>query len=192
MNTPSHVLITLALKKRRDLQGKAVNGWGFVLGSFLPDMPLFALTAGYMIYRRWFNPSDEFIFGPSYDTLYFTNPWWISLHNMLHAPLIIVALGLLGRWGMRQGRRWGGWLWWFALGCGLHSIIDILTHHDDGPLLLFPFDWQLRFSSPISYWDNRHYGNIVGPLELLLDLVIIVWLLVVWWHGRRRRAAVSS
>jgi membrane-bound metal-dependent hydrolase YbcI (DUF457 family) len=187
VNTPSHFLITLAIKKRREQQGKPVHGAAFLLGSVLPDVSLILLTIGYILYRRWFAPIDEFIFGPSYDLLYFTNPWWIVGHNLLHAPFNILAMGALGWWGMHTGRRWGSWLFWFALGCGLHSLIDIFTHYDDGPLLLFPFNWQLRFNSPVSYWDSNHYGNIFGPLEMLLNLAIITWLLLLWWRQRQPR-----
>jgi membrane-bound metal-dependent hydrolase YbcI (DUF457 family) len=192
VNTPSHFLITLAIKKRRDQQGKPVHGKAFLLGSFLPDMPLFALTIGYMVYRRWFAPIDEFIFGSTYDALYFTNPWWIAGHNMLHAPLIILAMGAAGWWGVRLAKPWGEKLLWFALGCGLHSFIDIFTHFDDGPLLLFPFNWQLRFNSPVSYWDPNHYGRIFAPLEMLLNLAIIAWLLILWWRGRQQHRQFPS
>ena len=76
-------------------------------------------------------------------------------------------------------------LLWFALGCGLHSCVDILTHYDDGPLLFFPFNWRYRFASPISYWDPRHYANIIAPLEHLMDLFFIGYLVAQW---RRKRA----
>lgn len=160
-----------------------------MLGSFLPDMPLYILTFGYMGYRRWVAPIDEFIFGPSYDALYFTNPWWIVSHNLFHAPLVILAMGLAGWWGQRTEKRWGAWLFWLALGCGFHSVVDILTHHNDGPLLLFPFNWTLRFISPVSYWDSAHYGNIFAPLEGLLDLAILVWMGMNW---RRKRRALQT
>ncbi|MEZ4675136.1 MAG: hypothetical protein R2932_12925 [Caldilineaceae bacterium] len=32
-----------------------------------------------------------------------------------------------------------------------HTAIDIPLHYDDGPLLLFPFDWKTRFHSPVSH-----------------------------------------
>jgi hypothetical protein len=46
--------------------------------------------------------------------------------------------------------------------------------------LLFPFHWQYRFITPISYWDANHYGNIVGPLEHLLNLGIILYFATNW------------
>ncbi|MEI2691742.1 MAG: hypothetical protein V9H69_19395 [Anaerolineae bacterium] len=47
---------------------------------------------------------------------------------------------------------------WLAAGLALHSALDVLTHHDDGPLLLFPFDWRRRWCSPVSYWDQAHHA----------------------------------
>jgi membrane-bound metal-dependent hydrolase YbcI (DUF457 family) len=49
----------------------------------------------------------------------------------------MIAVGYLG-W--RRRTTWGfAWLW-VGIGCGLHALTDILTHHNDGPLLLFPLD----------------------------------------------------
>lgn len=118
-------------------------------------------------------------------TLYFTDPLWIAAHNFLHAPLLLTPLGLVGFWGMKSNRRWGVFLLWFALGAGLHSVIDIFTHTDDGPVLFFPLNWNYRFRSPISYWDPKHYGLIFAPLEHLLDIVLIIVLVRTWRKSRR-------
>ena len=89
----------------------------------------------------------------------------------MHAPVLIATGLYLGR-RLGSGGSAGGWtkVYWFALGCGIHSVIDIATHHHDGPLLQFPFDFDYRCKSPFSYWDPRHYGWIVMPLEHALDL----------------------
>lgn len=29
--------------------------------------------------------------------------------------------------------------------------------------------------SPVSYWDGRHYGHIVGPIEVALVIAACVW-----------------
>ena len=183
MRTPSHFLMTLAIKQVRRNKDIEVHGVGALLGSVLPDVPLILLTVGYMIYRNYF-PIDEHIFGPTYDNLYFTHPVWVIGHSLFHAPLMILAMGLLGYWGKTNGRWWGLFLFWFALGCGLHSIIDIATHHDDGPLLFFPFDWQTRFSSPVSYWDPAHYGDIFSPFETAFQIIIASWLVIDWGYRR--------
>lgn len=196
--------MTLAIKRRRDQKGRPTHGVAFLLGSVMPDVPLTIFTIAYFVYWRWFTDRSEFIFGPAYDTIYFENPFMVAAHNLFHAPIPVLCMGAVGFWlmqrsGVRSGapseskrKNRGGALFWFALGCGFHSIIDILTHHDDGPLLLFPFNWQVRFISPISYWDPDHYGDIFSVFELGLDIAIIVWLLWLWWRNRQTKQPVQS
>jgi hypothetical protein len=71
------------------------------------------------------------------------------------------------------------------MGAGIHTVIDIATHVDDGPLLFFPFNWSYRLQSPISYWDPEHYGLIFAPLEHLLD-VALIFILVRRWRTQKR------
>lgn len=52
----------------------------------------------------------------------------------------------------------------------LHALEDVPLYHDDAHRHGWPlFDW--RFASPISYWDPRYDGHIVGALEMLLVLL---------------------
>lgn len=124
-----------------------------------------------------------------YDRLFYHNPLWVVSHNFLHAPFVLAAgLGLswLGPKRLGPGRRW---LRWFLLSCALHTVIDIVTHHNDGPLVLFPLDWSWRFSSPVSYWDPEHYGGVFAVFELVLDVSLLVYLLTPhlkrWWSNRQ-------
>lgn len=196
MQTYSHWLITKVLQVRltEPTVGKsgmvtsrtAVHSMALLLGSVMPDVPLVLLTIGYMINRRWLNPVplNEGVFGAAYDTLYLTNPWWIMMHNLMHAPPLILLYALVGLWVLRRGHRWGFALCWFAGGCGLHALIDIFTHVTDGPLLFFPFNWTYRFAAPVSYWDPHYGANIFAPLEHLLDLGILIWLVRRWWRRK--------
>ncbi len=184
MQTYSHLLLTAVL--RRKIKQKTSNdpGNAFLLGSVLPDLPLVLISIAYVVHRRWICPDlpDKTRCSPTFDFMYFNNPWWIASHNLLHGPIMIALFALVGWWAMRRGLWWGKWLWWFALGCGLHSFIDILTHVNDGPVLFFPFDWHTRFTAPVSYWDPAHGGRQFGIFEHLLDVGMGVWL---WW-GRAR------
>ena len=124
-------------------------------------------------------------------TLYFTDPLWIAAHNFFHAPFILLVIGLIGYLAQRRSQTWGRYLLWFALGAGLHTLIDIFTHANDGPVILFPFNWVWRFNSPVSYWDPAHYGLIFAPLEHILD-VILIFFLVRDWRRKKRRAAAAA
>lgn len=65
---------------------------------------------------------------------------------------------------------------WFSLGSLLHTLIDIPTHAGDDPLLFFPFDWQLRFNSPLSYWDPNYFGIQFIVFEILLNVGLLAYL----------------
>lgn len=186
MQTYSHAIIAAALEKR--FRGKSsfkIDRRALILGAFAPDIPLFLLSLGYFAQRALFAETglDANLFGQEYDTLYFTNPIWIIGHSLLHAPLMITLyLGIGYWWGLRKGKKWAQTLFWFALGALSHTLVDIATHHNDGPLLLFPFDWQTRFNSPISYWHPDYGGRIFAPLEHIFDVLLITYLL---WRGKK-------
>ena len=81
----------------------------------------------------------------------------------------------------------------------LHTLIDIPIHYDDGPLLLFPLNWDLRFMSPVSYWDPNRYGIPFTIFEHSLDIVLLVFLIYTsrkgiaeWFLRRRLRGKVDG
>jgi membrane-bound metal-dependent hydrolase YbcI (DUF457 family) len=188
MQTYTHLIMTAAAYRGLKDIKTAVPSKAFLWGAVLPDLPLVLLTIGYFIFRRY-DPllSQEFIFGPTYDALYFTNPWWIVGHNLLHAPPMVGLYALVGYLGQRRGYGWGRPLLWFAAGCGLHSFVDILTHVNDGPLLFFPFEWQTRFESPVSYWDPTYGGRVFTLFEHGLNLVLLGYLGLSWWTKNEKR-----
>jgi membrane-bound metal-dependent hydrolase YbcI (DUF457 family) len=176
MNTPSHFLMTAALDKA--LPRIPIHQKAFLIGSIAPDMPLWILSGGGVFYYHlilgW---SMRDTLRVMFVELYFHNPFWLALHNFLHAPLLLL-LGIVLVW--RKRRNIGSiyrFLFWFCIACLFHSIVDIFTHANDGPLLFFPFDWGTRFHSSVSYWDPRYHGQAFGRFEKLLDSVLLVYLL---------------
>lgn len=152
-------------------------------GGLAPDIGLAALSAGALV---WFplveGRTVDATFDHVYRDLFYEDPVWVVGHNTLHAPPVLVVLLLVG---LRLRGPLGRWLAAFAVGCLLHSVVDILTHHDDGPLLLFPFDWSTRFISPVSYWDPAHGGRVLGPIDVAITVLGGGWLASTWWRGRR-------
>src|SRR5260370_688056 len=63
---------------------------------------------------------------------------------------------------------------WVAVGCGLHTAMAVFSHAAAGPLLLFPFDWPLRFHSPLSCWNAGYHAGLVALLEHLAALAMVV------------------
>lgn len=168
--------MTALAHRRLSARGEEALPATFLLGSILPDIPLALLSAGFLLQRRC-QGLEAALCGEVYDGYYFGDPLWLTGHNLFHTPPLILLYFLAGRWGMRRGQRWGRPLLWLALGFALHSLVDILTHATDGPLLFFPFDWHTRFASPISYWDPDYGGRVVGLLERLLAAGIALFLL---------------
>ena len=175
MNTPTHFLMTAAFRKALP-RLRMVRG-AVLWGSVAPDIPLYVLSIGGLIYfhqvtGRTLSDAAQHIFS----TLYFEDPVWIGLHNCLHSPLSLFGLLTLNTLLLPRTSDWANWIRWFLFACLLHSIVDIFTHYDDGPLLLWPLNWRLRFPSPVSYWDHQHYGNEAARFELLLNLGLIAYL----------------
>ena len=185
LNTPSHALIGAALRK-----GYAKR-WGVPLsavlwGSVAPDIPLYLLSVGGgLYYTQLMGMETRAAAELMFDDLFFNSVWWKGLHNLLHAPLVVLAgMGLTWRAKGKRPSETGSsaqrlrhWLFWFFAACLVHTTIDILTHAMDGPLILFPLNWDLRFQSPISYWDPDYYGLQFTVFELTLDVVLLVYLL---------------
>lgn len=189
MQTYSHAIVNAAVGKQLEKRGIRPMYWALVVGSLIPDIPLTILTMNYIMKTGGFGRPPEELFGPAYDSLYFSNPTWVIGHNLFHAPLMVLLWLAMGWFfGWRRGHTWGKWFFWFALGTALHSLVDIPTHHHDGPLLLFPFNWSLRFVSPISYWDPNFYGGYFAIFEHLLDLFLIGTFVRAWWTKRQKDA----
>ena len=189
MQTYSHTLINGVRARSLKRRGWDVNTPAFVPGGILPDIPFFLMAIIGGIYYTMIGgtPSGEPPMVYMHMTLYFRHPWWISAHNLLHAPFSLVVLSGIGFVAIHNGQTWGGFLFWFAMGAGLHTLIDVFTHAGDGPLLLFPFNWSYRFQSPVSYWDPAHYGLIFAPLEHVLVIVLIAVLVKRAHRARQRR-----
>lgn len=188
MQTQSHFLMTAVLNGPLKKRGYTVHTGAFLLGSFMPDVPLFVLSVIFGLFSTMAQDGMTSAAMAEYDRLFFNDPVWIVPHNFFHAPLILAAIFAVGLLFQRRGAKWGNWLVWFALAAAFHTAVDILTHHHDGPLLFFPFDFHTRFASPISYWDPKHYGRIFTRFEMGFDLLLIGYFAVGWWRRRQRPA----
>lgn len=189
MQTYSHTIITAVgnqLLKRRKSNSPTLpplRPGASIIGSFSPDLPLTVLSVIFIITDmtrgNTIEPgSGTSLTGQLFSDWFFNNNWVKLLHNLGHAPILTIFYACLGFWVWRQGRQWGGWLFWFGLAMTLHTAIDIPLHYDDGPLLFFPFDWETRFYSPLSYWDPERGGTVWSIFEHSLDIVLIIFYFV--------------
>ena len=188
MQTPSHLLMTTVLGRQLSQRKIPVHIGASLIGSILPDLPFTALTLAGEIYYRWFAvlPTKGSIMEYLHLTLFFTDPIWIISHNFFHSLIINTSVMALGYYGWYKHRRWGKFMFWLAARMIFHTIIDIFTHHSDGPLFLFPLNWSYRFASPISYWEPAYHGQLFMLAEYLLDAFILGY----WgwqWQQRKRQ-----
>ena len=92
--------------------------------------------------------------------------------------MLAVAIALLWTSRDRTGSL-ARWSFYFFLACLLHTALDIPTHVHDGPLLVFPLNWSIRFRSSISYWDPNYFGREFTYFELALDALLLLVLAVI-------------
>ena len=195
MQTYSHFILTAVanrlMKQNPPDQEKypPLKSRALFIGSFAPDIPLILIAGGTILtdtIQQNFNNEEVTSYTEQLFSDWFFNAVWVkSAHNLFHGPLMVLAYILIGYWAWKNGKKWGPALFWFAVACMGHTLIDIPLHYDDGPLLLFPFNLNLRFYSPVSYWDPQRYGRPFTIFEHSLILIALAWL---WWDWRRDRA----
>lgn len=158
MNTPAHLIFAAAAFARPHERKRTIAA---LAGALAPDLSLY-LMAGVSLFILGYSP------GYVFDTLYFSDAWQAVFK--IDNSFILWGLGLALAWWFRSSTAMV-----FAAAGLLHLAFDFPLHHDDGRAHFWPLsDWV--FHSPISYWDNSHYGNIVGPIEMLISLVFCAML----------------
>lgn len=148
MNTPAHVVLSAVALGR----GRWHATWlPISVGALLPDLPMF----GFYAYQRLLRGTPETTI---WSTLYFDPSWQLFFDLFNSLPLIGVGAAIAWRFGA------SGALALFA-SMALHCLADLPLHNDDAHRHFLPLtSW--RFASPISYWDPRYFGRIVGVAEL--------------------------
>jgi len=184
MQTPTHFLTTALLDRYLPETVVPKHTIGFLIGAVLPDLPFTLLTAFYEIYYQWFaelppNPYNSVMEYLHFD-LFFNDSVWIIGHNTFHSLVVNLSLIGVGYLALKRNRRWGIILFWLAVGMLIHTVIDIFTHTSDGPLMFFPFNWTYRFSSPVSYWEATHFGQVVMVVEYTINFMILFYFLIRW------------
>ncbi len=199
MQTYSHFLITAALGKRlkavvEKKRLPPLRGAALLWGSVLPDLPLIliSLVCGLLDWRSGLEFGSEAFFesskmGKLFNDWFFNNPWVISAQSLFHSPVLLSVYGLTAYFLWTKKVKTMAWLFWLVCSCFFHSLIDILVHHNDGPLLLFPFSWTFRFHSPVSYWDPNYYGIPFGLFEHTLDLLLILGFVLLFFRRRAKK-----
>ena len=171
MNTPAHLILGAAVFARPDRPGVTAAA---LAGALLPDLALYLLVGWAMV--RGIEARVIF------DEMYFSDGWQgvFAVDNSIPLWAAALAVGL-----------WRGWpvLAAFAAAGLLHLGFDFALHHDDARRHFWPVsNWV--FESPVSYWDRRHYGSFVAPLEIAVSLALCG---VLWrrFRGRLARGLIA-
>ncbi len=166
MNTPAHLIVGAAAFGRRAQPRITIAA---IIGALVPDVSLYVLSAWFIGVK---GVSAQVVF----NELYFSDAWQ-SIFAIDNSFLLWGAL-----LGVAVGRRSGVGIAFTGAGL-LHLLTDFLLHHEDARQMFWPLStWVFR--SPVSYWDRRHYGQIFGPIEVAVSLVLCA---VLWRRERDRR-----
>ncbi|MBO6718762.1 MAG: hypothetical protein JJ913_12460 [Rhizobiaceae bacterium] len=171
MNSQTHIIMGAALF------GKPMPrvAWAAAAGGLVPDLPMFVIIGA----LRTSGHSFHEIFREIY-----WEHWWQIANGLGHSfwiwgGLAAISGALICRQRNVQGHmladRAGNAPLAFAFSASalLHSFIDFLCHRDDAHMHLWPFtEW--RFRSPVSYWDNRYYGEWFGLFEAAVGVLLVV------------------
>lgn len=159
MNTPSHLLLNLAILRR---PWPPRLTWPILLGALTPDAALF-------VFYGWAKGVQQLPESTIWSEAYYSQPWQgiFAVGNSLPLALVLGALGFYFKQPM---------LAIFAASMGLHHLEDLPLHHDDAHQHFWPLS-DLRIVSPVSYWDANHYGLWGSTAELLLVAGASVYLL---------------
>ncbi|MBE9135750.1 hypothetical protein IQ254_00770 [Nodosilinea sp. LEGE 07088] len=158
MNTPSHLVINLALLRR---PVSPLMTWPILLGALIPDAAMFVFYG----WARWQRLPERVIWNEAY----YSQPWQAIFAVGNSIPLGLLGMGL----GYSFKRPWLGLL---GASMVLHHLADLPLHHDDAHQHFWPVS-SIRLISPVSYWDVDHLGRLGATIEVVLVLAAAVYLL---------------
>lgn len=154
--TPSHIAASLLVWRH---EGNWSDLAAVVAGAVVPDATMFLFYG----YQKIVGTTEESI----WNERYFLDHWQYLFDVFNSFPIALVLL--LGAWRFECR-----WLQLLLVSAMLHMIFDLPLHHDDGHRHFLPLtNW--RFESPISYWDPKHFGWIVAPVELLGSISALIF-----------------
>ncbi|SEW25955.1 hypothetical protein SAMN04488515_1891 [Cognatiyoonia koreensis] len=159
MNTPAHLIFGITAFGRAD-SGKVTLA--AAAGALIPDLSLYVLAGWHLIVL---GTDPEIVFGQ----MYYSEEWQRIFRIDNSFVLWGIALGLAAMLRSKV---------FIALSAAalLHLLLDFPLHNDDARAHFWPVtNW--KFISPVSYWDTRYYGHIVGPVEVaaVLGCCFVLW-----------------
>jgi len=194
MKSPSHALIGLAFAKMTGLDKKMTKF--MIAGATAPDIPLALIwswvAAGVTLRSGSVSQAE---IQQAFDPIYFGSGWTSGLHSVLHSPLSLLGLLFLAHVARSMSPDLASRTWVFLMGAATHSLVDIATHIQDGPLVLWPINKSLRLEGFVSHWDPVHGGIWMTGLESGASIFVAGYIILerrLWiariWHTWRAHA----
>ena len=176
MMTQTHLLVAASLFSSPKRPSK--HNFAILIGSFFPDIAVFGLfiwskLAGIPERQLW-------------REVYFSEPMltYTAIANSLPVYLVILLAGVLLYKSQASNTNllepiprisimMCSAICLFALAAITHLIGDFPVHTSDAHPHFWPIsDW--RFHSPVSYWDDKHYGDYFSLIEAALGVVLSI------------------
>jgi len=172
MNTPAHIIFGIAAFGNPDRRAVTTAA---IAGAVIPDLSLYLLSGWELLIK---GTSATFVFGQ----MYYSESWQsiFRIDNSFVLWGLLLVVGLMARSAVLIA---------LCSAALVHLTLDFPLHNDDARAHFWPLtNW--KFISPVSYWDPKYYGHIVGPVEVGLALVASVY---AWrkFSGRVMRGIIA-
>lgn len=178
MKTPSHAVVGFVVAKAIGFD--RAQTIACILGACLADLPLILAYLYFYVQCWWQNGHYNAAFiKAAMDAIYFEQSWLLMAHNMFHSPISIGYLALICLICCVRKSTVRHILLAYLAGSFSHSLLDIISHIGDGPLVLWPLDDEQRIVGLFS-----HY--FMG-MPLLMEGVAVLLLLGFYVRARVAR-----
>lgn len=179
MKSPTHFLIGHCCARALRWQGRDARL--LIVGACVPDLPIILCWPAIGIYTVMTGGAFDLArFRMITDGLYFSDSILSGLHNLLHSPVSLGFLFLVAGILFPASAIYRRAVMIVLAGALTHSLVDIVSHVEDGPLVLWPLENTIRIRGPVSHWDPAYGGIWVSGIEIVGAVVFGLW------HGCRR------
>lgn len=177
MKSPTHFLIGHCCA--RVLRWRGRDARLLILGACLPDIPIILCWPAIGLYTVITGGAfDSVRFKSIADGLYFSDSVLSGFHNLLHSPVSLGFLFLAAGIVFPAHAVWRRAAMIILAGALSHSLVDIASHVEDGPLVFWPLENTIRITGPVSHWNPAYGGFWITGIEIGGAIAVVVWQVV--------------
>lgn len=153
--------------------------WHYVLGAVFPDLIyilgfLYLLSIKQVFWENWSSWCD-----PAVGISFLRGLPWVGYVEFTGHSLLIWLVALLASLlpVFRRARD-------FIFGWGSHILLDVFTHVQHAPYLLYPLSWR-QFPIGVSYWDKRYHSMEFQWIQGVLTSLAVSYLVYEYYNARK-------